>query len=296
MTTFATLKKTPNILEKLAKEIEKINTPVEKTEDTRFWYPEVDKAGNGTAIIRFLPSAAVDGDDSFPWVRIFNHGFKGPTGKWYIENSLTTLGQSDPVSDYNSTLWNISSDDTSPGRKQAREQKRRLNYIANIYVKSDPKTPENEGKVKLFRFGKKIFDKITLLMNPEFEDDKPVNPFDLWNGADLKIRIRNVEGYRNYDQSTWLTPGPLDDNDKKMEEIWKQEYSLKEFIDPKHFKSYDELKKKLNDVMGFDSSKPTLVKTAPKAPKALPVTDDDVPFEVDEDEDLAAFKSLAESN
>lgn len=292
MSNFATLKKSSNILDRLNKELEKMNTSSEKGEDTRFWQPEVDKSGNGMAVIRFLPPPAADGDDSLPWVRIFNHGFKGPSGKWYIENSLTTLNQKDPCSEHNSKLWNESSDDNSPQRKQVRNQKRRLTYISNIYVISDPKNPENEGKVFLFKYGKKIFDKITMLMNPEFEGDEPVNPFDFWKGANFKLRIRNVEGYRNYDQSTFEASTPLFNDDAKLEELWKTQYSLKELIALDKFKSYDELKKKLYEVLEVNEER---VAPAPKtqqdpfksASKRMSVQEDD-------DDDLAAFKALAE--
>jgi hypothetical protein len=302
MSNFATLKKSSQDLSRLAKEIEKINQPAtsERTEDTRFWKPEVDKSGNGQAIIRFLPAPAVDGDDALPWVRIFDHGFKGPSGKWYIENSLTTLNQKDPVSEYNSELWNSTTDDASPARKQARDQKRRLSYISNILVVSDPKNPENEGKVFLYKFGKKIFDKITQAMNPEFEGDKPVNPFDLWAGANFKLRIRQVEGYRNYDMSNFDAPAPIGGDDDKLEKIWKSEYSLKEFIDPKNFKSYDELKKRLEEVLELKGSPSACRSTA----KAAPIDDDEVPFKAaaqrksvtveDDDDDLSYFKSLAD--
>lgn len=302
MTNFATLKKSSGSLDRLAKELEKMNSVSnDKSEDTRFWQPEVDKSGNGMAVIRFLPPPAVDGDDALPWVRIFNHGFKGPSGKWYIENSLTTLNQKDPVSELNSKLWNESSDDNSPQRKQVRVQKRKLAYISNVLVISDPKHPENEGKVFLFRYGKKIFDKITMLMNPEFEGDDPVNPFDFWKGANFKLRIRNVEGYRNYDQSTFEAVSPLlGGDDAKLEEIWKGQYSLKELIAPDKFKSYDELKSKLYQVLELDSvpSKPVSTPVSKKedpfaaASKRQSVTED-IPFDTDDD-DLAAFKALAE--
>ena len=304
MTNFATLKKSSGSLDRLAKELEKMNAASsEKTEDTRFWYPDVDKSGNGMAVIRFLPPPAVDGDDALPWVRIFNHGFKGPSGKWYIENSLTTLNQKDPCSEINTKLWNESSDDNSPQRKQARAQKRKLTYISNILIISDPKNPENEGKVFLFRYGKKIFDKITMLMNPEFEGDEPVNPFDFWKGANFKMRIRNVEGYRNYDQSTFEPSTPLfNGDDTKLEEIWKSQYSLKDLIAPDKFKSYDELKKRLYEVLEFDDApvrssgvvnSPVSKKEDPfaAASKRQSVTED-IPF--DDDDDLAAFKALAE--
>jgi hypothetical protein len=301
MSNFASLKKSSADIGRLTKEIEKINAPAEGggKDDTRFWSPEVDKADNGYAVIRFLPAAAIDGDDSLPWIRIFNHGFKGPSGKWYIENSLTTIGQKDPVSEYNSQLWNSTSDENSPSRKQAREQKRRLTYIANIMVITDPKNPENEGQVKLFKFGKKIFDKITLAMNPQYQDEKPMNPFDLWNGANFKIKIRKVEGYRNYDLSSFDSPAALSDDDAKLEKIWKSEYSLKEFTDPKNFKSYDELKRKLNDVLGLNeqvqSASITGLTQKPnfEASKPRKSVEDTPPFET-EDEDLNYFKGLAE--
>lgn len=305
MSNFASLKKSSADIGRLTKEIEKINAPAEGggKDDTRFWSPEVDKAGNGYAVIRFLPAAAVDGDDALPWVRIFNHGFKGPSGKWYIENSLTTIGQKDPVSEYNSQLWNSTSDDSSPARKQAREQKRRLTYIANIMVITDPKNPENEGQVKLFKFGKKIFDKITLAMNPQYQDEKPMNPFDLWNGANFKIKIRQVEGYRNYDLSSFDSPTALSNDDAMLEKIWKSEYSLKEFTDPKNFKSYEELKRKMNDVLGIsgetlisqkrnfstESSEPTF-----EASKPRKSVEDTPPWTDSEDEDLNYFKALAD--
>jgi hypothetical protein len=312
MSNFASLKKSSADIGRLTKEIEKLNAPAESggKDDTRFWQPEVDKAGNGYAVIRFLPAPAVDGDDALPWVRIFNHGFKGPSGKWYIENSLTTIGQKDPVSEYNSQLWNATSDENSPQRKQAREQKRRLTYIANILVVTDPKNPANEGQVKLFKFGKKIFDKITLAMNPQYQDEKPMNPFDLWNGANFKIKIRQVEGYRNYDLSSFDNPSPLSDDDAMLEKIWKSEYSLKEFTDPKNFKSYDELKRKLNDVLGISGMdvsgvdvkvNETVTKTYTKsdepsfeASKPRKSVEDTPPWTDSEDEDLDYFKSLAD--
>lgn len=297
---FANLKKSSSSLDRLTKEIEKINTVSEgKQSDDRFWKLERDKSGNGSAVIRFLPPPAVDGDDALPWVRYFDHGFKGPTGKWYIENSLTTFNEKDPVGEYNSKLWNETTDDNSWQRKQAREQKRRLHYVSNIYVVSDPKNPQNEGKVFLFKFGKKIFDKITLLMNPEFDGDEPVNPFDFWRGANFKIRIRTVDGYPNYDQSVFDAPKPLLNDDEELEALWKKEYSLKEFLDRKNFKTYAELKKRLDEVLGNEeqplfmktdlpaSSKPRVEAKTSKAENAPPFSVDD------DDDDLAAFKALA---
>lgn len=290
MTNFASLKKSSMDISRLTQEIEKINKPAtnERQEDTRFWKPEVDKAGNGYAVIRFLPAPAVDGDDGLPWVRVFNHGFQGPGGKWYIEDSLTTIGQKDPVSEYNSQLWNSTTDDNSPERKQARAQKRRLTYIANIYVVSDPKNPENEGKVFLYKFGKKIFDKITGAMNPEFEDETPVNPFDLWNGANFKLKIRQVEGYRNYDKSEFDSASEIGSSDDERESIWKSEHSLKEFVDPSKFKSYDELKKRLDEVLGTETA------SRPSAPAPVAKPKPAASFADDDDDDLEMFKALAD--
>ena len=297
MSDFSQFKRNRNSLEKLTKAIQDTTQPAESgsKEDTRFWQPEVDKAGNGMAIIRFLPGPSVDGDDGLPWVRVFNHGFQGPGG-WYIENSLTTLGQKDPVSEYNSTLWNSG---IEANKEIARKQKRRLTYISNILVVSDPKHPENEGQIKLYKYGKKIFDKINETMNPEFPDEKPVNPFDFWEGANFKLKIRQVEGYRNYDKSEFESPAPLlDGDDDKLEALWKKEYSLKEFLEPKHFKSYDVLKAKLDKVLGFDGESP-IAKTKAEDAK-LKTYDDDVQEimskkspALDEDDDLNYFTSLA---
>ena len=283
---FSKLKSNRNSFDKLTKAIESINTPAEGSkEDDRFWQPEVDKAGNGMAVIRFLPAPAVDGDDALPWVRVFNHGFQGPGG-WYIENSLTTLNQKDPVSEYNSVLWNSG---IEANKEIARKQKRRLTYIANVLIVSDPKNPENEGQIKLYKFGKKIFDKLTEAMNPQFEDEKAINPFDFWDGANFKIKIRQVEGYRNYDKSEFESPSALfDGDDAKLEALWKKEYSLKEFLDPKHFKSYDVLKAKLDKVLGLDGAAP-VSKTKAVDDGFVPKTSPDL-----DDEELDYFKSLAE--
>ena len=302
MSDFSKFKKNRSSLEKLTKAIQDTVQPQENSkEDTRFWVPEVDKAGNGMAIIRFLDAPAVDGDDGLPWIKLFNHGFQGPGG-WYIENSLTTLGQKDPVSEYNSTLWNSG---IEANKEIARKQKRRLVYIANVLVISDPKNPENEGQIKLYKFGKKIFDKINEAMNPQFEDEKAVNPFDFWEGANFKLKIRNVEGYRNYDKSEFESPSALfDGDDAKIESIWKKSYSLKDLIDPKHFKSYDVLKAKLDKVLGFDGGSPAPRTRAEHITPAMttlsPDLDDDVEVvmkkkspSLDEDGDLDYFKSLA---
>jgi len=238
-------------IEKLVNEAEKINTgggQKNKYGDDRIWKPTVDKSGNGYAVIRFLP--APDGED-LPWVRYWDHGFKGPTGLWYIERSLTSIGQNDPVSEMNSQLWNSGRDED---KQTARERKRRLHYVSNIYVVKDPANPENEGKVFLYQFGKKIFDKIMDMMQPQFQDEDPVDPFDFWEGADFKLKIRQVEGYRNYDKSEFAAQGPLlSGDDDELEGVYNRMHSLKEFNDEKNYKSYSELKTKLHRVLGEGS-------------------------------------------
>ena len=242
--SLSTLKKS-NSLDKLLGAVEKENAPQEKKSyvDERLWKPVMDKTGNGYAVIRFLP--AVKGED-MPWAKVWNHAFQGPTGQWYIENSLTTVGQNDPVSEMNSAYWNsgVESD-----KEIARRQKRKLQYFANIYVVSDPANPQNEGKVMLYRFGKKIFDKCMEAMQPAFQDETPVNPFDFWEGANFKLKIRKVDGYWNYDKSEFEAPSALFDDDEQLEEVWKKEYPLAEFTAASNFKSYDELKPRLDMVL-----------------------------------------------
>ena len=242
--SFANLKKQSklgSLTAKLVKEVEKLNT--NGGSDERLWKLDVDKSGNGYAVIRFLP--APDGED-LPFVKLYSHAFQGPGG-WYIENSLTTLGQKDPVSEFNTTLWN---NGTDAGKETARKQKRKLTYISNIYVVKDPANPENEGKVFLYKFGKKIFDKITAAMQPEFEDEEAIDPFDFWQGANFKLKAKNVAGYRNYDSSEFAAQSPLLDDDEALEALWKKQNSLSEFVAADQFKTYDELKKRLGYVLG----------------------------------------------
>jgi len=242
--SFANLKKQSklgSLTQKLVKEVEKMNTT--SGGDDRLWKLDVDKSGNGYAVIRFLP--APNGED-LPFVKLYSHAFQGPGG-WYIENSLTTLGQKDPVSEYNTTLWN---NGTDAGKDTARKQKRKLTYISNIYVVKDPTNPENEGKTFLYKYGKKIFDKLTAAMQPEFEDEEAIDPFDFWQGANFKLKAKNVAGYRNYDSSEFTATTPLLDDDDALEGLWKKEYSLAELVAADQFKSYDELKKRLEYVLG----------------------------------------------
>jgi len=288
---FSELKKQSgkNFLEVLSQELNKIIASESNKEDERFWQPSVDKAGNGYAVIRFLPPPP---NETLPFVRIWEHAFKGPTGKWYIEKSLTTLGQNDPVSDYNTRLWNSTNDDESPARKQARAQRRKLVFISNVYILNDQNEPENNGKVKLFRYGKKIFEKINEKMNPQFADEEPINPFDLWTGANFKLKIRTVEGYRNYDKSEFAKPGPLFDDDQKLEAIWKQEHSLQQFVDPSTFKSYDELQRRLNEVLNLNVNTTIPPVTPKEVFQTKLVNENMLENNVEEDEDLAYFRSL----
>ncbi len=250
--SFANLKKQSklgSLTAKLVKEVEKLNT--NGGSDDRLWKLDVDKSGNGYAVIRFLP--APDGED-LPFVKLYSHAFQGPGG-WYIENSLTSLGQKDPVSEYNTQLWN---NGTDAGKDTARKQKRKLTYISNIYVVKDPANPENEGKVFLYKYGKKIFDKLTAAMQPEFEDEEAIDPFDFWQGANFKLKAKNVAGYRNYDSSEFTATSALLDDDDAMEAIWKKEFSLAELVASDQFKSYEDLKKRLSYVLGNKTTRPVV--------------------------------------
>ena len=295
--SFANLKKQSklgSLTAKLVKEVEKMNNNGASGDD-RLWKLECDKSGNGYAVIRFLP--APDGED-LPFVKLYSHAFQGPGG-WYIENSLTTLGQKDPVSEFNTTLWN---NGTDAGKDAARKQKRKLTYISNIYVVKDPTNPENEGKVFLYKYGKKIFDKLTAAMQPEFEDEEAIDPFDFWQGANFKLKAKNVAGYRNYDSSEFTAVTPVLDDDDALEGLWKKESSLQEFVAADQFKSYEDLKKRLGYVLGNkttvrqdpevideddDRGSAEQLVTAAVSPKTSPVPED-------EDDALSYFAKLAE--
>jgi len=301
--SLAALKK-QNSLDKLLGAVQSENSPQEKKSyvDDRIWKPVMDKTGNGFAIIRFLPAPK---GEELPWAKLWNHAFQGPTGQWYIENSLTTIGQNDPVSEHNSALWNsgVESD-----KEIARKQKRKLQYYSNIYVVKDSANPENEGKVFLYRFGKKIFDKIMETMQPAFEDESPINPFDFWEGANFKLKLRKVDGYWNYDKSEFEGPSALFDDDDKLEELWGKEHSLTAFTDNTNFKSYDELKKRLDVVLSgvttvgnvtemttsesFDDSPETIsvVDTPEEPAPTVSVTEED------DDDTMSYFEKLAEEN
>jgi len=295
--SLATLKKSSS-LDKLLGAVQAENAPQEKKSyvDERLWKPQMDKTGNGYAVLRFLP--AVEGED-LPWAKVWNHAFQGPTGQWYIENSLTTIGQNDPVSEMNSAYWNsgVESD-----KEIARKQKRKLQYFANILVIKDSANPQNEGKVMLYRFGKKIFDKCMEAMQPAFEDEKPVNPFDFWEGADFKLKIRKVDGYWNYDKSEFDAPSPIFKNDDEIEAVWKKQYPLAEFSAESNFKSYDELKKRLDTVLAGTTTVgnvTTLMEDEPivstptvdtkEEPAPTPTVTED-----DEDDTMSYFEKLAE--
>ena len=294
MTSFANLKRSSGNLEKLSKAIEALNaTSGSNDSKDNYWKPEVDKAGNGQATIRFLPAPAVDGDDALPWVKIFGHGFQGPGG-WLIDNCLTTNNQQCPVCEHNSKLWNSG---VEANKEIVRKQKRKLNYHANVYIVSDPKHPENEGQVKLFKFGAKIFEKITGAMNPSFEDETAINPFDLWGGANFKLKITKVAGYQNYDKSEFAAPAPLLNDDDQMEKIWKSELSLKDLTAAKEFKTYDELKNRLEKVLGMSGDvvlPRTTVETFKEAARTAPRKPAVEDMIAAEDDDLAYFSKLAE--
>ena len=294
--SFATLKKNSNSsFEKLTRELEKVASSEKNTGDDRLWKPELDKSGNGYAVIRFLPPP--EGEE-LPWAKVFSHAFQGPGG-WYIENSLTTIGKSDPVGDLNRKLWNSGRDSD---KEIARKQKRKLSYFSNIYVVRDSLHPENEGRVFLFKYGKKIYDKIVAAMQPEFEDEKPINPFDFWTGADFKLKIRKLDGFWNYDKSEFAPQGTLGDfSDGELEEIYSKTYSLTEFTADSNFKTYEDLEKRLGTVL---AARKTVVdmETEEAEEEIVPVATAPVREEVkpkqredDESDTLSFFANLAES-
>jgi hypothetical protein len=300
--SFAKLKSRNADLSKLVAAAEKAGGGEQQKSygDDRFWTPTVDKSGNGYAVIRFLPAAE---GEALPWVRFWDHGFKGPSGRWYIENSLTSIGQPDPVSEYNTTLWNTGREED---KETVRKQKRRLHYVCNILVVSDPGNPDNEGKVKLYKFGKKIFDKMMDVMQPQFADEAPTNPFDFWEGANFKLKIRNVEGYRNYDKSEFDKASALyDGNEARLEALYGTLNTLKDFVDPKNYKSYDELKTKLNTVLGNAAALPTAEKVVLEERGAEPTirsvketsyaTIDAGNDDGEEDDTISYFSKLANS-
>jgi Mn-dependent DtxR family transcriptional regulator len=252
--------------------------------DARFWQPTVDKAGNGSAVIRFLPASKEDGIDALPWVKYFEHGFKGPSGKWYIEKSLTSLGQKDPVSEYNSKLWNKGTDEA---KEIARSQKRKLVFVSNILVITDPGNPENNGKVFLFKYGQKIFEKIKNIMTPdEALGEEPNDPFDFWTGQNFKLKIKKVGDFRNYDDSSFANQSVLFKKDEEIEAVWNSQYSLGEFLDPKNYETYEELEKKLFDVLQIqtESVSTTAERLSMKVDAA--VADASAEVEAGEDADL----------
>ena len=280
---------------KLVKEVEKMNNTGGNTDD-RIWKLDVDKGGNGYAVIRFLPAPE---NEDLPFVKLYSHAFQGPGG-WYIENSLTTLGQKDPVSEYNSLLWN---NGTDLGKETARKQKRKLTYLSNIYVVKDPANPDNEGKVFLFKYGKKIFDKLTAAMQPEFEDEEAIDPFDFWQGANFKLKAKNVAGYRNYDSSEFAAVSPLLDDDDALETLWKKQFSLAEIVANDQFKTYEELKTRLDYVLGNKKTATPSFEVVDEdndrgaAEELVTAAVSTTPSSVNEDDDddaLSYFQKLAE--
>lgn len=304
MSSFSSLKKSSkDSIEKLIKSAEALDNTT-KDDSNEYWKPTVDKSGNSFSVIRFLPVSPQDSENEetaeiAPWVKYYDHGFQCPaTGLWYIEKSLTSIGKQDAISEYNSQLWNTG---IEANREIVKKQKRRLHYVSNIYVVKDNANPENNGKVFKYVYGKKIHEKIIGAMKPQFEDEVAINPFHLWEGANFKLKIRKVEGYQNYDLSEWEAPSPLLDDDEALEKVWRSQYSLQEIIDPKNFKSEEELEARLKKVLGVDQQKPKF-KTAeessksrlddvptekPKSPSKPTIADDD-----EDDSDLSYFESL----
>ena len=292
---FESLKSSSSNFDAITKALETKLSPEDqsnknKYQDDRLWKPELDKTGNGYAVIRFLPAS---NGEEMPWQRVWSHAFQDKGG-WYIENSLTTLNHKDPVSEENTRLWNTGIDSD---KEIARKRKRKLSYYANIFVVSDPKHPENEGQVKLFKFGKKIFDKITEAMQPAFEDEKPINPFDFWKGANFKLKIRKVDGFWNYDKSEFEAVSTIAEGDDKIKDIWSKQYPLQPFLAADNFKSYDELKEKLNRVLSGTRSAETVEKTdlPPTSNGAAKSKDVDISTDAGEDDDtLNYFSKLAD--
>lgn len=262
--SFANLKRNKTDLSKLVEQAQSANgaTTTRQSDDPRFWQPTRDKAGNGYAVIRFLPGLDADGT---PWVRYWDHAFKGPSGQWYIEKSLTSIGQQDPLSELNSKMWNSGNESD---KAVVRQRKRNLRYIANVLIVSDPSNPANEGQVKLYRFGKKIFDKLMDSMQPQFPDEKPVNPFDMWEGADFTIKIRKLDGYPNYDASSFKSASAISGGDEQLEELYNKQHQSSEWTDPKSYKTYDELRSRLAKVLG---------ESAPRTVKEEFALDDEIP-------------------
>ncbi len=294
--SFSDLKKNSSSqFEKINQALEKLNKPAYE-EDKSYWRAAVDKAGNGSAIIRFLPAPP---NEDEPFVRYWSHGFKGPSGMWYMENSLTTLGQADPLSEYNTELWNTG---TEANKKIASAQKRNLNFVSNIYVVKDPVNPDNEGKTFKFRYGKKIFDMLNAAMHPEQDEldvdpKKPINPFDFWEGANFKLIIRKVDGFTNYDKSSFMDPSPLLKDDKALEALWKSLPSLKAVVAPDQFKSYDELKRRLYVVLGLDKTAGSQLprEEKPEEPKRERSKSEPAQDFSGSAEDIDLFQRLAES-
>lgn len=285
---------------KIKESLDKINSKFQKDDDT-FWRPEVDKAGDGYAEIRFLPTPPQDGDEGVPFVKLLSYSFQGPTGQWYIENSPKTLDNNafDPVAEANARAWK----EGEAGQAEARGRTMRKQFVANVYIVDDGANPENNGKVFRWRFPKKIMDKIDQAMNPKFKGDEPLNPFDLLEGANFKIRIKTVESgqnsYLNYDDSSFKNPAPLFKNDEKLNEIWQQSHSLLELVSPDKFKSEAELRERFASVMGLSVSEKEPEPVKKTEPKLSEKIDDEIPFvgndNDDVEDDLEYFKKLASS-
>lgn len=269
ITSFNDLKNNSQSLLELTNKIDNMNNKFKSFNDDRFWQPTPDKAGNSAAVIRFLPPSM--GEDT-PFVKYFEHSFQDKNTKmWYIEKSLTTIGKPDPCTEYNRTLWNSGTE----GQNQARKQKRNEKYISNILVISDPNNPDAEGKVFLFKYGPKIFGKIQEALQPKLEIDKPFNPFDFFKGANFKLVMTKNDVFVNYDSSSFYPVSPLSDNEEFIRNVWENQYKLNEFIDPSSFKTYEELKERLEAVCGLNE--PEFMKTPDNKSTQTRIVEDSVP-------------------
>lgn len=286
-----------NFLETLNQKIKESNTTFEP--DARYFQVTKDKAGNGVALVRFLP-----GKDT-PWVRYWSHSFEY-NGGWYIENSRTSLKEDDPVSEYNKLLWDSGKEEYKEFVSLKPGTKRKLNYVSNIYVIEDPANPENNGKVFLYQYGAKIYDKIKALMQPSIKTLPPVNPFNPFDGANLQIIIKKVAGYPNYDDTKFIQEGSKLGNDDEIEKIYNQQYDLEDILKESNFKPYEKLKARLIKVLGknaplmeeYLSNFGEVVETKKESttpPPQKKKEEIDVPFDTDTPIDEEFIKALATS-
>ena len=269
-----------SMLDKITKDLDSGGKRNEK--DDRFWSLSRDKAGTGSAIIRFLPP--VNGDE-VPWVKVCSYGFQGPSGKWYINESPSSIGEADPVMEYNAAAYASKDEERI---EDAKKRKRRTQFVSNILVVKDPANPENEGKVFLFKYGKKILDMIMSKAKPEFDSEEPIFVWDIDEGCNFKIRIKNVAGYPNYDSSEWAGISALADSDDEIQAVLDKCHKLAEFLDPARFKSYETLKKEFDRAMGVGESAGTSAPRTAEAKSKAALDDEGGEFDLEREVAKAA--------